>query len=189
MRALRAPGVFLAVLAAASAFALMPKRDELEEARATLEALKAQYLSRKKQAMNLELLREQVREADKLFGVLLRHLPNRVDRQFGEVASAAKKRGVRIEALRPEAQEQAREFHAELAAYLRVSGRYHDVGAFVGDLAAAPGSLLLHDLSVDAAAAPGQVTLAATLRAFRYVDEDEIAARRKAARAAKKGKG
>jgi len=189
VRALRPLAVFLAVLALAYAFALMPKRDELEEAREALYALKAQYLNKKRQAVNLDLLRAQVREADQLFGVLLRHLPNRIDRRFGDVASAAKKRGVRVEELRPEAHEQTRDFHAELAATLRVSGRYHDVGAFVGDLAAAPGSLLLHELSLDAAAAPGQVTLAATLRAFRYVDEDEIAARRKAARAAKKGKG
>ncbi|MGQ0547472.1 MAG: type 4a pilus biogenesis protein PilO [Betaproteobacteria bacterium] len=189
MKALRPLAVFLAVLGAAYALALTAKRDELEKAREALQALKAQYLSKKQQAVNLDLLREQVREADRLFGVLLRDLPNRVDRQFGDVAGAAKKRGVRIEELRPEAQERARDFYAELAAYLRVSGRYHDIGAFVGDLAAAPGSLLLHDLSVDAAAAPGQVTLAATLRAFRYMDEDEIATRRKALRAAKKGKG
>lgn len=189
MRALRPVAVLLALLAVAYAVVLLPQRDELEALRAAVEELKFRYLVKKKQAVNLDLLREQVREADKLFGVLLRHLPNRFDRQFGDVAGAAKKRGVRIEALRPEAQEQAREFYAELAATLRVSGRYHDVGAFVGDLAAAPGSLLLHELSVDAAAASGQVTLAATLRAFRYVDEDEIATRRKAARAAKKGKG
>lgn len=189
MSALRPAAVFLAVLVVAYLFVLLPQSDELDALRASLEGLKAQYLSKKKQAVNLDLLREQVREADRLFGALLRDLPNRFDRRFGDVAAAAQRRGVRIEVLLPERDERAREFYAELAAYLRVRGRYHDIGAFVGDLAAAPGSLLLHDLSLDPSATPGQVTLAATLRAFRYLDDEEVAARRKSARAARKGKG
>ena len=189
MSALRPLALFLAVLVAAYAFVLLPQIDELDGLRESLAGLKAQYLSKKKQAVNLDLLREQVREADKLFGALLRDLPNRFDRQFGDVAAAARKRGVRIEDLRPERDELAREFYAELAAHLWVSGRYHDIGAFVGELAAAPGSLLLHELSLDPSATPGQVTLAATLRTFRYLDDEEVAAQRKRARAARKGKG
>lgn len=182
MTALRWIAPFGLVLLLAHFFVLQPQLDELDEARAVQTRLKEEYLRKKRQAVNMDLLRQQLRDADKAFGELLRAVPNRIDREFGDVLRAARSRGVRIEELRPEQDEIARDFYAELGASLKVSGRFHDLGRFAADLAGAPGSLLLQDLSLDASPASGLVSMSATLRTFRYRDDEEIAAERRRAR-------
>ncbi len=189
MNALRWIAPFAVVLLAAYLLVLQPQLDELDELRAAQTKLKEEYLGKKKQAVNLDVYRVQLREADTLFGKLLIALPSRIHREFGDVLRAARSRGVRIEELRPEQYEVAREFYAELGAQLKVSGRFHDLGRFAADLAGAPGSLLLQELSLDAGPAPGRVTMTATLRSFRYLDDEEVAAARKRERAAKGKKG
>jgi len=182
-------GIFVLVQAVAYFAVFQAQLEEIDELEVSISRLKDEYLSKKKQAVNLDLYREQLREADAVFGKLLTALPNRIHREFGDVLRAARRRGVRIEELRPDADERTREFYAELGAQLKVSGRFHDLGRFAADLAGAPGSLLLQDLSLDASPVPGLVSMSATLRTFRYMDDEEVAAQRKRARAAKGTKG
>lgn len=186
MRALRWVGPFLVVQLAALLFVLQPQLEEIEEQRVSLAKLKEEYLQKKRVAVNLDLARQQLRDTDTVFGNLLRELPNRVYRDFGDVLNPARSRGVRIEELRPEQEEIRREFYCELRIYLKASGRYHDLGRFAADLAAAPGSVRLQALSLDASPEPGRVTMAATLRIFRYLDDAEVEAQRRAAKGTKK---
>lgn len=189
MSALRWVVPFAVVLLAAFFFVLQPQGDELDEQRGQVARLKEQYLQKKRQAVNLDLVRAQLREIDTMFGQVLHAVPNRIYRDFTDVLEPASRRNVRVEELRPERQETVREFYAELGAYLKVSGRFHDLGRFTADLASAPGSVLLQDLSLDAGPAAGRVTMTATLRVFRYRDDEEIAAERKRLRATKGKKG
>lgn len=80
--------------------------DALAQARASVALLKDRYIERKKLAVNLDLYRDQLREADRLFGRLLYELPNKGDGTFAEVKLAALARGLCVELLRPEESEQ-----------------------------------------------------------------------------------
>ena len=67
---------------------------------------------------------------------------------------------------------------------VKISGRYHDLGAFTGDIANLPRIVTLNNLSI-ITAKDGVLTLDTTAKTFRYLDDEEVAAQRKAQQAAK----
>ena len=155
--------------------------DELEKGLAQEEVLKKDYLAKKTQAINLDLHRQQLREIDTQFGALLKQLPNKsqMDALLVDINQAGLSRGLQFELFRPAAGEAAREFYSELPITVRVIGSYHDMGAFAADVGQLPRIVTLNDISMEAGK-DGNLTMDATARTFRYLDEGEVAAQRKA---------
>ena len=164
------------------------QREELEQLQGEEEKLKQQYLAKKKQAINLDLHRQQLREIDTQFGALLRQLPNRsqMDALLVDINQAGLGRGLQFDLFRPAPAEITREFYAERPISVRVVGSYHDMGAFASDVGQLPRIVTLNDVAITAGK-DNQLTMDATARTFRYLDEDELAAQRKSQAAAKKG--
>ena len=159
--------------------------EELEGLQNTEKTLKQQYLDKKKLAINLDLYRQQLREIDTQFGTLLRQLPNKsqMDALLVDINQAGLGRGLQFELFRPAPRETVREFYAELPITVKVVGNYHDMGAFASDVGQLSRIVTLNDVSIQAGK-DGMLTMDATARTFRYLDDDEIAAQRKAARKA-----
>ena len=162
--------------------------EELERGLAQEEVLKKDYLAKKTQAINLDLHRQQLREIDTQFGALLKQLPNKsqMDALLVDINQAGLSRGLQFELFRPAAAEAAREFYSELPITVRVVGTYHDMGAFAADVGQLPRIVTLNDISMEAGK-DGNLTMDATARTFRYLDDGEVAAQRKAAAGSKKG--
>ncbi|HLS86370.1 MAG TPA: type 4a pilus biogenesis protein PilO [Burkholderiales bacterium] len=163
--------------------------DELERGMQEEVKLKAEYVDKKKQAVNLDLHRQQLREIDTQFGALLRQLPNKsqMDALLVDINQAGLGRGLQFELFKPAPAELMRDFYAELPITVRVVGTYHDMGAFASDVGQLSRIVTLNDVSIKADKG-GVLSMNATARTFRYLDEEEIAAQRKAQRAKKKGK-
>ena len=161
--------------------------DELERGIAQEETLKKDYLAKKTQAINLDLHKQQLREIDTQFGALLKQLPNKaqMDALLVDINQAGLSRGLQFELFRPAPTEAAREFYSELPITLKLIGTYHDMGGFAADVGQLPRIVTLNDVSIEAGK-DGNLTMDVTARTFRYLDEDEVAAQRKAA-AGKKG--
>jgi len=161
--------------------------DELESGRNQEDTLKQQYLGKKKQAINLDLHRQQLREIDTQFGALLRQLPNKsqMDALLVDINQAGLGRGLQFELFKPAANESVKDFYAELPIQVKVLGTYHDMGAFASDVGQLSRIVTLNNVAVNAGK-DGNLLMDATARTFRYLDEEEIAAQRKA-QAAKKG--
>jgi type IV pilus assembly protein PilO len=149
--------------------------------------LKDDYLDKKKQAINLDLHRQQLREIDTQFGALLRQLPNRsqMDALLVDINQAGLGRGLQFDLFRPAGAEIQREFYAELPIQVKVVGTYHDMGAFASDVGQLSRIVTLNDVALGTSK-DGILTMDATARTFRYLDDSEVAAQRKAA-ASKKG--
>lgn len=162
--------------------------EELERGLAQEEVLKKDYLAKKTQAINLDLHRQQLREIDTQFGALLKQLPNKsqMDALLVDINQAGLSRGLQFELFRPAAGEAAREFYSELPITVRVIGTYHDMGAFAADVGQLPRIVTLNDISMEAGK-DGNLTMDATARTFRYLDDGEVAAQRKATAGSKKG--
>jgi type IV pilus assembly protein PilO len=160
--------------------------EELEKGKAQEAQLKDDYLNKKKQSINLDLHKQQLREIDQSFGALLKQLPNRaqMDALLVDINQAGLGRGLQFELFKPAGAETAREFYAELPIQVRVVGNYHDMGAFASDLGQLSRIVTLNDVTI-AAAKDGQLQMDATARTFRYLDDEEVAAQRKSAKAAK----
>ena len=162
--------------------------EELERGLQQEVNLKKDYLAKKTQAINLDLHRQQLREIDTQFGALLKQLPNKsqMDALLVDINQAGLSRGLQFELFRPAATEAAREFYSELPIQVRVIGTYHDMGAFAADVGQLPRIVTLNDISIEAGK-DGNLMMDATARTFRYLDEGEVAAQRKAAAGSKKG--
>jgi type IV pilus assembly protein PilO len=162
--------------------------DELERGAQDEAKLKTDYVDKKKQAVNLDLHRQQLREIDTQFGALLRQLPNKsqMDALLVDINQAGLGRGLQFELFKPAGSESQREFYAELPITIKVVGTYHDMGAFASDVGQLSRIVTLNDVSIGTSK-DGVLTMDATARTFRYLDDAEVAAQRRAQASAKKG--
>ena len=154
--------------------------------------LKDEFVAKKTQAANLDLYRQQLNEIDRSFGALLRQLPSKseVEALLVEVNQSGMGRGLQFELFKPN-QEIVKDFYAELPINVKLTGQYHDFGAFAADIARLSRIVTLNNISItgSAQAKDGALAMDAVAKTFRYLDEEELAAKRKAAQAAKGGKG
>lgn len=143
------------------------------------QTLKDEWLTKKRQAINLPDYKRQLGEIDQQFGTLLKQLPNRseMDALLADINQAGLGRGLQFDLFKP-GSEVSKDFYAELPITIRVVGTYHDLGAFVGDVAQMPRIVTLNDINIEAAK-DGLLKLDATALTFRYLDDEEIATLRK----------
>ena len=179
-------GLFLTIIVAGWWFVWNDQLTELGTKQREEETLKQQFLEKKRQAVNLELYTQQLADIDRSFGALLKQLPNKseIEALLIEVHHAGLGPGLQFELFRP-AQEQIKDFYAELPIAVKINGTYHDFGAFAADVAKLPRIVTLNNLSI-APLKDGVLTMDATTKTFRYLDEEEIARQKKPAQGAKK---
>lgn len=184
-------GFFAVLLAAAWGFGAIGWSVQLEELEAMKQQeakLKEDWLGKKKQAVNLDEYRRQLAEIDRSFGALLKQLPNKAEMgdMLVDINKAAQSRGLAVELFKPGG-ETPREFYAEVPITLNLTGSYHDIGAFTGDVAKLPRIVTLNDINMSANP-NGTLVLRTTVKTFRYLDEAEMASQKKAQQPGKGGK-
>src|SRR5438034_11098666 len=159
--------------------------DALDRVQAEESKLREAYASKKAKAVNLDLYVQQLKEIEQSFGALLKQLPNKseMDALLTDINQAGLGRGLQFELFRPAAQERLADFYAELPISVRITGNYHDMGAFASDVAQLPRIVTLNDVAIQND--KGVLTLDAVAKTFRYLDEEELAKQRKAAKDAK----
>lgn len=163
--------------------------DSLDAERAREPVLKADYRAKLGQAVNLPELRKQKLQVEEYVTQLEKQLPGKaeMDALLSDINQAGLGRGLQFELFRP-GSVVVKDYYAELPISIRVSGRYHDIGAFAGDIANLSRIVTLHNLFISAPARDtnGMLSMEATARTYRYLDPNEIEEIRKAAAAAKK---
>jgi len=165
--------------------------EELAQARNKEQELRTSFLDKQKQAVNLEAYRKQLAEIEESFGEMLKQLPNKSEMEalLTDINQAGLGRGLQFELFRPAQRESMSEFYAELPITIKLTGKYHDIGAFASDVSQLSRIVTLNDIAL-VPNKEGDVVLDAVAKTFRYLDEAEIAAQRKSARdaaAAKRG--
>lgn len=178
--------VFVLLLLAGWWFVWNDQLIELENKQREEVTLKQQYLDKKRQAVNLDLYKQQLAEIDRSFGALLKQLPDKseIEALLIEVNQAGLGRGLQFELFRP-GQEQVKDFYAELPITVKINGNYHDLGAFAADIAKLPRIVTLNNIAITPLKDGGLLSLDATTKTFRYLDEAEIAKQKKPAQGAK----
>ena len=177
--------LFALIVGAGAYFDWKDQFDALDAAQVEETKLRGQYAEKKVKAINFELYVQQLKEVEQSFGALVKQLPNRaeIDSLLTDINQAGLGRGLQFELFRPAAQERMADFYAELPITIRITGNYHDMGAFASDVAQLPRIVTLNDVAI--ANNGGILSLDATAKTFRYLDEEELAKQRAAAKAAK----
>jgi type IV pilus assembly protein PilO len=182
-------GTALAVVAVGWFVVVSGATDELDAVRAQEPKLKDDYRNRLAQAVNLSELRKQKLQVQEYVTQLEKQLPGKAEMAalLSDINQAGLGRGLQFELFRP-GEVQVKDYYAELPIALRISGRFHDIGAFAADVANLSRIVTLHNLNIAPLTtkdATGALAMDATARTYRYLDSTEIADQRKAAAAAK----
>ena len=167
---------------------LSGSQDELQAAQAEELSLKEDYKSKLTKAVNLDILKKQREQVQQYVTQLEKQLPSKaeMDALLSDINQAGLGRSLQFELFRP-GQVAVKEYYAELPISIKVTGRYHDIGAFASDIANLSRIVTLNNLTI-APKPDGTLSLDSTAKTFRYLDQDEVAAQRKAtgAKGAKK---
>ena len=183
--------IFVLIQVAAWFLLWQAQTEEIERGRLEVTKLKDVFIEKKKLAVNLEAYKQQRAEIEQAFGALLKQLPNKseMDALLIDINQAGLGRGLAFELFKPASQENFTEFYAELPVNIKVTGQYHDLGAFASDVAKMPRIVLLTNLKIDPPK-DGILSMEAIAKTYRYLDEEEVSKQRKAAQAkAKAAKG
>lgn len=186
-------GVLLVVLAlivgASWWFDWQHQIDSINQEKQKEEVLRKTFLTKKSEAINLPAYQKQLEDIEKQFGALLKQLPGRseMDALLTDINQAGLGRGLQFELFKPAQQETRRDFYAELPITIKVTGSYHDIGAFASDIGKLSRIVTLENIALAPTAKGGGLTLDATAKTFRYLDDEELATQRRAA-ATKKAK-
>ena len=177
--------IFIVVLGLGVFLDWKDRWEDLDRAQQEEVKLKEQYATKKAKAINYDIYVQQLKEIEQSFGALLKQLPNKaeMDALLTDINQAGLGRGLQFELFKPAAQERMADFYAELPIAVRITGNYHDMGAFASDIAQLPRIVTLNDVAI--ANDKGVLTMDAVAKTFRYLDEEELAKQRKAAKDAK----
>lgn len=169
--------------------------DSLDQAKAKEQQLRTVYSNKKSIAINLARYQQQMADIEISFGAMLKQLPDRsqMDGLLTDINQAGLGRGLEFDLFKPGQESQA-EFYAQMPISIKVQGSYHELGAFATDISKLSRIVTLNDLVItnptkatpkDAKAKSGDVilTMEAVAKTYRYLDAEELAAKKKAEQA------
>jgi type IV pilus assembly protein PilO len=179
-------GVTVLVVVALWFVWLSSSDEELTAEQAKEIQLREDYKKKLVQAVNLDALKKQREQVQQYVTQLEKQLPSKaeMDALLSDINQAGLGRSLQFELFRP-GQVSVKEYYAELPIAVRVTGRYHDIGAFAADIANLSRIVTLNNLNL-VPAKDGNLVMDTTAKTFRYLDPEEVALQRKSAPGAKK---
>jgi len=181
-------GLMAAIVVALWFVWLSSSAGELEAAQKQELALREDYKKKLTQAVNLDALLKQRDQVRQYVTQLEKQLPSKaeMDALLSDINQAGLGRSLHFELFKP-GSVSVKEYYAELPIAVKVTGRYHDIGAFASDIAHLSRIVTLNNLAI-APAKDGSLLLEATAKTFRYLDQGEVEAQKKATKPAEKKK-
>ncbi len=174
--------IFIAVAIAIVAwFAFLQDYEvQLEAERSKELALRTDYQKKLVKAISLDALKKQREQIQQYVMQLEKQLPSKAEMAalLSDINQSGLGRSLQFELFRP-GQVVVKDYYAELPISIRVTGKYHDIGAFASDIAHLSRIVTLSNMAIT----PGPrdvLIMDATARTFRYLDPDEIQAQKKA---------
>lgn len=139
------------------------------------------YKTKLTKAVNLDVLKKQREQVQQYVTQLEKQLPSKaeMDALLSDINQAGLGRSLQFDLFRP-GQIAVKEYYAELPITIKVTGRYHDIGAFAADIANLSRIVTLNNLSINPKT-DGTLTLDSTAKTFRYLDANEVSSQRKVA--------
>lgn len=174
--------LFILIFALGYYLMWMPAFESLENEKAKEASLKEVFLAKKRQAINLDMYKQQMVEIETAFGALLKQLPDRsqIDGLLTDINQAGLERGLEFELFKP-GEQIVSEFYAEMPIAIKVVGQYKDLGAFATNVSKLSRIVTLDNISISKRAKRnGKLNLSedllvmdATARTYRYLDAGE----------------
>lgn len=174
--------MFLMVVAAGGVFVLQGEWENLKAVQQQEDTLRDTFLTKKREAINLDIIKKQLIDTQQSFGALLKQLPSKseMDALLTDINQAGLGRGLQFELFKP-GPEVATGVFTEQPITIKVTGNYDDLGKFASDISQLPRIVTLNDISISPTG--GVLSMDAIAKTYRYLDESELAAQKRAAKA------
>ncbi len=167
-------------------FFVSDQQDSLQTLAGKEDQLKQEFSAKQAKSVNLEALQQQLDEMQDMLRQLLRQLPSKTEMPelLIDISQTAQAAGLNPELFQP-GPETPKDFYAEKPITLRMTGTYHQFGAFISGVASLPRVVILtlHDVSLTPKApsagdktSDGELVLQGTVKTYRYLDDEEAAA-------------
>lgn len=178
--------MFLGVVLAGAFLDWQGQYENLKRIQQEEVTLKETFLAKKQQAINLDIIKKQLIDTQQSFGALLKQLPSKseMDALLTDINQAGLGRGLQFELFRPGG-EVATGVFTEQPIALKVTGSYDDLGNFASDISQLPRIVTLNEIRISPLSG-GMLSLESTAKTYRYLDEAELAAQKRAQAAARK---
>lgn len=152
-------------------------QEDLQKVRADESDLKVTFEARQKKASNLKALKQQLEDIKETFGDLLKRLPNKTEvaALLVDISQQGLGAGLEFELFKP-GREQPADFYVELPIQITVIGNYHEFGNFISGVSDLPRIVTNHNIKIKPKG-DGKLILQTTAKTYRYMDEEEEAAR------------
>jgi type IV pilus assembly protein PilO len=172
--------IALSVLGLAWFVWLTDLQTALETEQASETTLKEDFNKKLTKAVNLDALKKQREQVQQYVNLLEKQLPGKAEMSalLSDINQAGIGRSLQFEFFRP-GQMSVKEYYAELPISIRITGKYHDIGFFASDIAHLSRIVTLNNIALTPAK-DGALSMDATARTFRYLDQEEVEAQRKA---------
>lgn len=172
--------VFAAVVALGVMFDSKDQWDNLQTIQVEEDALKVTFLDKKKQSINLDLIKKQLIETQESLGALLKQLPNKseMDALLTDINQAGLGRGLQFDLFRPGSESVIDGSFVEQPISIKVSGNYDDLGRFSSDISMLPRIVTLNEIGISPSVG-GTLSMEAVAKTYRYLDENEAAVQKK----------
>lgn len=176
--------MFLLVIVLGAAFDWQDEYTNLTNIRQEEGKLRETFLTKKRVAINLDIIKKQLIDTQESFGALLKQLPSKseMDALLTDINQAGLGRGLQFDLFRPSA-EVATGVFTEQPISIKVTGNYDDLGKFASDISQLPRIVTLNDIGISPATG-GVLSMDAIAKTYRYLDENELAAQKRAAKPA-----
>ncbi|WP_372717040.1 type 4a pilus biogenesis protein PilO [Immundisolibacter sp.] len=165
----------LVVLVAGYYFIVSKTLEDLESRQQTEQQLRQQFVTKYRQAVNLEAYREQLAQLKESFEAMRRQLPdsNEIANLLVEITQAGLGRGLEFKLFQP-GEARPSGFYAEIPISIEVTGSYHELAEFASDVAGFPRIVTLHDLSIIPVGKDSDLlVMKGTAKTYQYLDEDK----------------
>lgn len=173
----------IAVMGGGFWYMVKPKMEELKLEQAKEPTLKEEFERKQRKVAALDAYKEQLEEIERSFGAMLRQLPSKseVANLLNDISQTRVASSLDEELFKP-ASEQPKDFYVEIPNQIIVTGTYHEMGTFVSGVAALPRIVTIDDvnitvLSKGAAGQNLELRMQALAKTYRYLDDEEMAAR------------
>jgi len=180
VRALIFLGLCIALLAGGFYLDTRNQMTSLAKTQAKEDQLWDAFELKQGRAANLEPLKQLLAEMKQSLGEQLRLLPNKTEIEglLVDISQSGLASGLEFELFKPET-EQPAEFYAIQPIRITVTGTYHEFGNFISAVAALPRIVTQHDVNIAPRKGDTGDTLVMSMvaKTYRYMDDDEIAAR------------
>ena len=153
-------------------FSYLPKYKTVDKLNQNYDKLEQQLATAKRNAMQLEKFRNNMKKAEKDYRLVMKALPEKqeIPALLAGISQAGKVVGLEFLLFQPKA-EIKKDFYAEIPVSIQVAGSYHNVGLFFDNVATLPRIVNIQEINMTPLKVGDKLITSCSAVTYKFIDE------------------